>query len=315
MAISTTSTVDDVFYSYLIEPMILSAASEHAQLSPLARQFDRTGPGSKGVQVAVAGSIFGTPNDFGAGVDTEYNAAEATDLTSTTFSTSAITAAASEYGVRIDVTDALLEDAVDAVELLNVIESSMAAAIALAIDDDMAALFASLSNTVGTSGADLTVAQFLSAFNGIRVRGNRAPDGLVAVVSNQQASDLEGALVASSTSMAVYTLAADRFLAAAPGPNNGLINGQVMQFRGYPVFASGLCDTANAGADDVGAVFVPSTTANDAFATYGLIMKREPRLETQRDASARSNELVLTARVAPFELRDNSGTAVITDAA
>ena len=44
MAISTTSTVDDVFYSYLIEPMILSAASEHAQLSPLARQFDRTEP-------------------------------------------------------------------------------------------------------------------------------------------------------------------------------------------------------------------------------------------------------------------------------
>lgn len=314
MAISTITTVNDFVSAAFIEPAILAAASERASLSPLCRQFNLVGKTSNTIAIAVAASLWGTPDDAGAGVDTEYDAAEATDLSSTTFSTGTVGAAVAEYGIRIDLSDTLMEDAVDAMELWRVVEGTMVGCIMTAVDDDFCALFASLSTSVGVSGSDLTVAQLLSAFTGIRVRGNPAPDGLAAVLSNTQAEDVEAALIATSSSVAVYAGAADRFLAAAPGPNNGLTNGHVMYFRGNPVYASGLCDTANAGADDVGAAFVPSTAANDEFATFGLVMKRLPRLETQRDASARSTELVLTMRVAPFELRDLSGAKIVTDA-
>lgn len=314
MAISTITTANDFVNAYFIQPAILAAASELAQVSPLCRQFNIVDKPATGVQIAVAASVWGTPDDTGTSVDTEFNAAEATDLSSTTFSTNGVTATAAEYGVRMDISDTLLEDAVDAMVLWDTVESTMVGALMLAIDDDICALFASLSTSVGTTTADLTVAQLLSAFTGIRTRGNRAPDGLVAVLSNTQCDDIEAALVSTNAAAAVYAGAADRFLAAAPGPNNGLTNGHVMYFRGNPVYGQGLCDTANAGEDEVGAVFVPSTAANDPFATFGMVMKRLPRLETQRDASARATELVLTLRAAPFELRDLSGCKVVTDA-
>lgn len=314
MAISTTTTIDDFLYANWVEPYLLAAASELASISPLARQFNLVGKPSNGIKIATAGSLWGTPDDVGAGVDTEYNAAEDTDLTSTTFSTGVVTASASEYGVRVDLSDTIMEDAIDALELLRVIEESMLGALMFALDDDMCALFAGLSNSVGSSGNDLTIAQLLAAQVGLRVRGNKAPNGAAYVLSNTQVDDVEAALIATNAAAAVYSFAADRFLGALPGEGFGMNNGNVMFFRGCPVFASGLCDTANGGADEVGACFVHSTAGNDAFAAFGLIMKRAPRLRTQRDESARSTELVLTMRAAPFELRDIAGTKIVTDA-
>lgn len=314
MAISTISTVDDFVYANWIEPFLLGAASELASISPLARQFNLVGKPSNGIKIATAGSLWGTPDDVGAGVDTEYDAAENTDLTSTTFSTGNVNATAAEYGVRIDISDTLAEDAIDALALLEVVQESMLGALMFALDDDMVALFASLANSVGSTGSDLTIAQMLAAQVGIRVRGCNAPDGIAYVLSNTQVDDVEAAIISTNAAAAVYSFAADRFLGAIPGENYGMSNGRVFWFRGGPVFASGLCDTANAGADEVGAAFVHSTAANDPFACFGMIMKRAPRLRTQRDESARSNELVLTMRAAPFELRDVAGTKIVTDA-
>jgi hypothetical protein len=137
MAISTITTANDFVNAYFIQPAILAAASELAQVSPLCRQFNIVDKPATGVQIAVAASVWGTPDDTGTGVDTEYDAAEATDLSSTTFSTNGVTATAAEYGVRMDISDTLLEDAVDAMVLWDTVESTMVGALMLAIDDDI----------------------------------------------------------------------------------------------------------------------------------------------------------------------------------
>jgi hypothetical protein len=117
--------------------------------------------------------------------------------------------------------------------------------------------------------------------------------------------------------MAVFEAAADRLINYAPAGDNGMGPGrQIMSFRGYPVFATGLTDTANAGADVVGACFCPSTSYNDATGatTFGMAWKRLPSLEMDRIVIGRSTQLVMTARAGFVEQQDGSGTAIITDA-
>ena len=60
----------------------------------------------------------------------------------------------------------------------------------------------------------------------------------------------------------------------------------------------------------------PTSPMNDALGstTHGLIWKRLPKFETQRQAKGRSDDLVMTMRVGVGETQDGSGTAIITDA-
>lgn len=226
-----------------------------------------------------------------------------------------VTLTCAEYGVALQVTDNVGEDSADGLDLMMRFEQRMLHVLSLALEDDFLALFASLSNTVGTTTVDPTVAQILASLQGLRTRGVIA-DSSVMVLDNVQAVDVEGLFVAGSTSAAVFALAADRILNWQPTADNGLINRQMSTFRGTPVFTSGLTDTANAGADVVGASFTPSTAYNDAsgHTTFGMGWKRMPTFETQRQAKSRATDLVMTLRAGFVELLDGSGTAIITDA-
>ncbi len=88
----------------------------------------------------------------------------------------------------------------------------------------------------------------------------------------------------------------------------------VLTFRGYPVYATGLGSTANTAADANGATFTPAGPNNDPYATFGNIVKRMPRFETDRNAKGRSTDLVLTMRMGAGELQDATGTLIQTDA-
>ena len=50
------------------------------------------------------------------------------------------------------------------------------------------------------------------------------------------------------------------------------------------------------------------------MATFGHCTKRAFRLETQRDASLRADELIFTTRIGVGEITDLSGTKIVTDA-
>lgn len=314
---TTTSTMDDVINASLVEPTIILALSEQPGLWRLCREFNGIGKATNAIKIPTETSYWGSANDDGVGIDTEMNASEATNLSNVAYSTGVVTCTAAEYGVAHAVSDTLNEDsAIDGAELLDLMQSRMLHVLSLAMDDDYLALFASLSQTVGSTGVDLTVPQAISAQQGVRIRGAVA-DAVVYVFDNQQSLDLESALLATNAAAAIFALSADRIINYAPTPDNGMSSTrQFSTLRGLPAFASGLTDTANAGADVVGACVCPSTQVNDALGstTHGMLWKRLPRFETQRFARSRTTDLVMTCRAGFAELQDGSGTAIITDA-
>ena len=314
---TTTSTADDITNASLVQPYMVKALSEVGGLWRFAKSFDITGQGTAAAKIPVEASWWGSPDDDGAGVDTEFNAAQGTDLSNTAVSTNGVTITTAEYGIAIEPTDNVQEDQVDGLDFLGMVERRMLAVLDLALEDDFLALLAGLSNSVGSSTNDLTVAQLLAATTGIRTRGANA-DGLVGVLDNQQASDIQGALTATSTSVATFAPAADRIIGFQPSADRGLgMIRQIGSFAGNTaLFSTGLTDTANTGADVVGGVFVPSTAVNDNFGhvTFGVAWKRLPRFETERHATKRTTHLVVTGRAGFAELLDGSGTSVITDA-
>ncbi len=316
---TTTTTLDDLTNATLVEPVIIYALSEQPGLAiRYCREFNAIGKPTLALKIPTQTSYWGAANDDGAGVDLEFDATQGTSLSNTAVSTGSVTLTPAEYGVAHALTDNVKEDsAIDAMELMNLFTGQMLAVLQLALDDDFCALFASLSNSVGTSGSDLTVAQALAAQQGIRRRGAVA-ENVVYILDNQQVDDLESALIATNAAAAVFALSADRVIGHSPSANNGMDAGRVVGYlRGnYPVVASGLTDTANAAADVVGACFVPTSAFNDSVGstTFGIGWKRLPRFETQRQAKGRSDDLVMTMRAGVAELQDGSGTAIITDA-
>lgn len=315
---TTTSSLDDFTHTSLIEPTVILALTEQAGfVTRNFREFSAIGKPTNAIKIPTQTSWWGSPNDDGAGVDTELNATEGTALGNTQVASGGVTITCAEYGVASALTDNVGEDSVlDGMEMLNFVTGPMILALGLALDSDGIALLASLSNSVGTSGAALTIAQAIAAQQGLRVRGANA-DAVMYLLDNEQALDIETELQSANAAAAVFALSADRLIGYAPTADNGMgASRHVMNFRGIPVVTSGLTQTANTGADVVGACFCPSTAYNDASGatTFGYAWKRLPRFETQRQAKGRSTDLVMTMRAGVAELQDGSGTKIVTDA-
>jgi hypothetical protein len=312
---TTTTTLDDLTNASLIQPYLVKALTEIPGFAAFAKEFNLIGQATATAKIPTETSWWGSPNDDGAGVDTEFNATAVTDLANNAVSTGVVTIAAGEFGVAIELEDKVPEDSISGWDMMMQFDQRMLHVLLLALDDDFLALLVGLSNVVGTSGVDLSVAQMLQAQLDLVTRGVQA-EGIVYILDNQQASDIQAALIATNAAQAVYAMAADRILSWLPTNDKGFITRQISSFRGYPVFVSGLTDTANAAADVVGAALVPSTASNDAFAhtTFGSVWKRLPRFETERHAKKRTTDLVMTLRWGCAEMLDGSGTAIITDA-
>jgi hypothetical protein len=313
----TTTSHNDITNASLTVPFIRRALSEKPGFWRFCKEWDLTSNfASPVMSVPLENSFWGSPNDDGATVDLEWDGTQGTDLANTAVTTSAVTCTPGEYGVALEVTDNVREDSLSAIDLFGLLEERMLHVISLAMTDDFLALLVSLSNSVGTSGADLTVAQMIAAQRGLRTRGADA-DAILYILDNQQANDIEDGLVAANAAAAVFALSADRLINYAPTSDNGMGPGrQIMTFRSAPVFATGLTDTANTAADVVGACFCPSTTYNDSSGatTFGMAWKRLPMLETDRIVLGRSTQLVMTARAGFVELQNDSGTSIVTDA-
>lgn len=314
---TTTTTLNDLVHTEYIEPIFLDYAHDHVVASRFLKQWSLVGKSTNKYQVPRFASDMGTVGANAAGVDTEYDATSGTDISSNTqLDTDSVTFTPAEYGLKHTVVDDVYEDSAFAGELMSKIISNAARILQTAIEADVVALFAGLSNAVGVSGNDLTVAQALAAADSIYDRGCRAPNGLVFVLDDEQYINLRDALVATSTSWLSYPGAGDRILGAGPAPNHGLSGDDTprMIFREYPVYSTGLCATANTGANVVGACFTPTGPQNDPFVTFAMVMKRPFRVGLERDESLRATEMVFTTRVAVGEATDASGTEITTDA-
>lgn len=221
---------------------------------------------------------------------------EGTGLSNTALSTDKATATAGTIGQMATVTDEL--SAISIMDAWSHFGAVLARSVAEKYETDFVALIDDFANTTSTTGVDLTVSKFLEAK--AAVIGRDAVGTLVAILHTTQTGDLQQDMATSTA--AQY---------GNPSINIGArqaneLSGYAFELAGVPIYHTSLVNSANAGADRHGAIFV-------AGVALGLAETWGPRTELQRDASMPGTEVVVTARYGVVEIRDTWGQGIVSD--
>lgn len=294
MAQTTTTTLDAWVPSELISADILQEARPNTVVANLVqREFLSTGQGKVWEQTQL-------PSTTAASV------AETADLAAAARTpTTLASITVGEVGLSTEVTDLGLETAI--VGDLAVWARSSGRAIAQKVDGDLCALFSGLNSSgtgaVGTSGEDLGIDDFIESIYTLELAN--APGQLVCVLHPVQKKDLFTELTSTSNNAAVFTNLPE-LVREGRLPDGAPTNGFWGVFCGVPIYVTTEVDTVNAGADRAGAMFVREAMT--------MVQLRPLRVEYQRDASARSTEVVATIAYGVGENVDTYGVPIVTDA-
>ena len=278
MANETTSTsLNDLLPSIVAEAMFV--ANERSIMRQLVRTYDI--PMGSGKTITVPRY----PVQSAAGVN------EGTDLTNTSISTDGATLTVSEVGLMTTVTD--FARMVSASNVIADVGRVIGEAVAKKMDKDLLGLFSGFTNGVGDDATALSAATVAKAI--ATLRANSVPgDELFAVLHPYVAYDLKANLTNTFVN-----------------PNAGIIQNEAMAagyvgtLFGVPVFESANIENTGTAGDYVGAVFHRQA--------LGLAMLQDIRIETQRDASLRADEVVATAVYGVGELYDTYGCKITAD--
>ena len=278
MAISTTTTLNDL-YANIVQAAAFTL-SERTVIRPLVRNYNMVGSPGLVAQIPKYGTIAAAA------------IAEGTDLgTPTTFSTDVTTVTASEIGVNVTLSDIAREGAAE--DVAAAIGRQIGDGMANKVDQSLAALFEGFSNTVGSGAAEITVDDIFKA--AATLRANNAPGPYVCILHPYQAFQLKKTLAGNgNTPMNNHDLA-----------NEALRSGYVGQVAGMQIF-----ETTNVTGPSAGG-FVGAAMSADAIA---YMVKRDMRIEEQRDASLRATEYVGSMAYGVSELFDAYGVGIIADA-
>jgi len=277
---TTSSTLSELYTEIVAEALFV--ASERSIMRPLVKNYAITG-GGKSVEVPIYAAVSAAA------------VSEAADLSNTAINPTSVTITASENGIMTTLTDlgrnaAPRNVAADIGKLFG-------EAIAKKIDTDLTALFGGFSNTVGSATTVMSAALIFNAVAKLRATGVPS-DNLACILHPNVAFDLKSGL-------------SNTFANPNPGAGNeALRTGFAGQIAGVSVYeTSNMADSSgnNPGTtgDYKGAVF-----HSDAL---GLAMMQDLKIETQRDASLRADEIVATAVYGVGELQDSYGCEVEAD--
>jgi hypothetical protein len=273
---TTSSTISELYTEIVAEALFV--ASEKSLMRGLVKNYQIVGQGLS-VEVPIYAVV------SAAGVS------EATDLSNTAINPSSVTITASEIGIMTTLTDlgrnaASRNVAADIGKLFG-------EAIAKKIDVDLIALFDGFSKIVGGADVAFSAAKLFEATAELRNLGVPTQD-LACVVHPFIAYDLKGALTNTF---------------ANPNPsdvaNEAMNTGFVGRVAGVPVYESSNISNTGTTGDYKGALF-----HRDAM---GLAMMQDLKIETQRDASLRADEIVATAVYGVSELHDTYGVELMMD--
>jgi HK97 family phage major capsid protein len=277
---STSSTLSELYTEIVAEAQFV--ASEQSIMRNLVKNYAITG-GGKVVEVPVYGTVSASA------------VAEATDLGNTAINPTSVSITASEVGIMTTLTDLARNSAPR--NVAGDIGKLFGEAIAKKIDTDLTAKFDGFSQEIGDGTTALSPANI---FNAVAIlRKNAVPStDMSAVVHPLNAFDLKSGLTNTFVGR-------DTELS-----NEALRSGYVGSLAGVNIFeTSNMADTSgnNPGStgDYKGAVF-----HRDALA---LAMMQDIKIETQRDASLRADEIVATSVYGTGEIHDTYGVELNVD--
>ena len=273
---TTSSTISELYTEIIAEALFV--AQEQSIMRNLVKNYTISGQG-KSVEVPIYAAV------SAAGVS------EASDLSNTAINPSSVTITASEVGIMTTLTDLARNSA--SRNVASDIGKLFGNAIAKKIDTDLIALFDGFSKIVGGADVAFSAAKLFEAIAELRNLGVPTTD-LACVVHPYIAYDLKGAITNTF---------------ANPNPsdvaNEAMSTGYVGRVAGVPVYESSNISNTGTTGDYKGALF-----HRDAL---GLAMMQDLKIETQRDASLRADEIVATAVYGVGELNDTYGVELMMD--
>jgi len=273
---STSSTLSELYTEIVAEALFV--ASEKSIMRPLVKNYAIQG-GGKSVEVPIYAAVSAAA------------VSEASDLSNTAINPSSVTITASENGIMTTLTDLARNSAPR--NVAADIGKLFGEAIAKKIDTDLTALFDGFSTAVGSGSTALTAALVFQSIANVRNAGV-SMDGVSAVLHPMVAYDLKANLTNTFANANGNDVA-----------NEALRNGFVGRLGGVPIY-----ETTNVANDGTAGDYKQGVFHRDAL---GLAMMQDIKIETQRDASLRADEIVATAVYGVGELNDSYGVELHSD--
>ena len=272
---TTSSTISELYTEIVAEALFV--ASEQSVMRGLVRNYTIAG-GGKSVEVPIFSTV------SAAAVN------EATDLSNTAVNPTSVTITASEIGIMTTLTDLARNSS--SRNIAADIGKLFGEAIAKKMDQDLTALFDGFSSSIVGAGQELTVDKIFQAV--ATLRQANVPGPYYGVLNPKVAYNVKKNLTNTFVN---------------PNPNDltneALRTGYIGNIAGVQIFESSNVDGTTDTDNCKGAVF-----SQDAL---GLAMMQDLKIETQRDASLRADEIVATAVFGVGELHDSYGVELLAE--
>ena len=273
---STSSTLSELYTEIVAEAQFV--ASEKSIMRNLVKNYAIVG-GGKAVEVPVYAQVSASA------------VGEATDLSNVAINPSSVTITASEVGVMTTLTDLARNSAPR--NVAGDIGRLFGEALARKQDADLTNLFNGFSTELGDGTTAISTAVIFNALSTLRANALDA-DMCSVVLHPKIAYDLKANMTNTFANANANDLA-----------NEALRSGFVGKLAGMNVFeTSNIANTGTAG-DYKGGAF-----HRDALA---IAMMQDVKVETQRDASLRADEIVATSVYGVGEIHDSYGVELHYD--
>jgi N4-gp56 family major capsid protein len=283
-----TSQYDDVSYAAIITDAVLDALMATVVTPQFLRHENLAGAASKAMKFPKAAK-------FTAAALTEGVEVANTPLTDTS-----VTITAAEIGIQATITDVLEVSDIPAAHGARL--RQLGRSLADKLDVDICTLLGGFSNVVGTTTADLALANLLDAIYTLEVNDADGTGAAVAVLHPRQTADLRNAVDAEA-GVAYSQVAGSRAAELGQAKSPGYFG----TWFGIPIYQSTNVPTVNAGADRGGGMF----TSGYAL---GMVEKWGAKVETMRWPPIRGFVLTATAMYGVGEIEDAAGVEIATDA-
>tara|TARA_A100001201_G_scaffold4181_1_gene8751 strand:+ start:769 stop:1611 length:843 start_codon:yes stop_codon:yes gene_type:complete len=272
---TTSSTISELYTEIVAEALFV--ASEQSVMRGLVRNYTIAG-GGKSVEVPIYSTVSAAA------------VSEASDLSNTAVNPTSVTITASEVGIMTTLTDLARNSA--SRNVAADIGRLFGEAIATKMDQDLTALFDGFSTSIGGAGQELTVDKIFQAV--ATLRQANVPGPYFGVLNPKVAYNVKKNLTNTFVN---------------PNPNDltneALRTGYIGNIAGVQIFESSNVDGTTDTDNCKGAIF-----SQDAL---GLAMMQDLKIETQRDASLRADEIVATAVFGVGELHDSYGVEILAE--